>query len=61
MNGNELFYNYQVNNQAIVVPETVDAIRALTGAVQDGCASIAMTDKALGLVDSFLNDEAVPA
>jgi len=51
---NELFYNYQVYNQAIVVPETVDAIRALTGIEKDGMKSIAKTDKALGLVHDFL-------
>ena len=52
--GNELFYNYQVYNQAIVVPETVDAIRALTGIEKDGLKSIAKTDKAMGLVREFL-------
>jgi glyceraldehyde-3-phosphate dehydrogenase (NAD(P)) len=52
--GNELFYNYQVYNQAIVVPETIDAIRALTGIEKDGAASIAKTDKALGLVREFV-------
>jgi glyceraldehyde-3-phosphate dehydrogenase (NAD(P)) len=52
--GNELFYNYQVYNQAIVVPETVDAIRALTGIEQDALASIAKTDQALGLTRAFL-------
>jgi glyceraldehyde-3-phosphate dehydrogenase (NAD(P)) len=52
--GNEAFYNYQVYNQAIVVPETVDAIRALTSAEQDGAASIAKTDRAMGLVRDFL-------
>ncbi|HJZ47393.1 MAG TPA: hypothetical protein VKE41_09515 [Roseiflexaceae bacterium] len=52
--GNELFYNYQVYNQAIVVPETVDAIRALTGIEENGLASIAKTGKALGLVREFL-------
>jgi len=52
--GNELFYNYQVYNQAIVVPETIDAIRALTGIERDGAASIAKTDKALGLVRQFV-------
>ena len=50
----ELFYNYQVYNQAIVVPETIDAIRALTGIEQDALASIAKTDQALGLVREFL-------
>ncbi len=52
--GNELFYNYQVYNQAIVVPETIDAIRALTGIEKNGAASIAKTDAALGLVRQFV-------
>lgn len=52
--GDELFYNYQVYNQAIVVPETIDAIRALTGIEPDALASIAKTDKALGLVREFV-------
>ncbi|MDP1715676.1 MAG: type II glyceraldehyde-3-phosphate dehydrogenase [Anaerolineales bacterium] len=52
--GSELFYNYQVYNQAIVVPETIDAIRALTGIEKDGAASITKTDAALGLVREFL-------
>ena len=52
--GSELFYNYQVYNQAIVVPETIDAIRALTGIEKDGAVSIAKTDAALGLVREFL-------
>jgi len=52
--GNEVFYNYQVYNQAIVVPETIDAIRALTGIEKDGLKSIAKTDQALGLVRDFV-------
>lgn len=52
--GNELFYNYQVYNQAIVVPETIDAIRALTGVEREGATSIAKTDRALGLVREFV-------
>jgi len=51
--GNEAFYNYQVYNQAIVVPETIDAIRALTGLETDGAASIQKTDRSLGLVRDF--------
>ena len=47
--GEELFYAYMVDNQAIVIPETIDAIRALTSAEQDGAASIARTDAALGV------------
>jgi glyceraldehyde-3-phosphate dehydrogenase (NAD(P)) len=52
--GDELFYNYQVYNQAIVVPETIDAIRALTGTEMDGSKSIARTDTALGIVREFV-------
>ncbi|HKZ83961.1 MAG TPA: type II glyceraldehyde-3-phosphate dehydrogenase [Anaerolineae bacterium] len=51
--GNEVFYNYQVYNQAIVVPETIDAIRALTEIEKDGMKSITKTDKAMGLVREF--------
>lgn len=47
--GSELFYAYMVDNQAIVVPETVDAIRALTRTQADGKASIAKTDAAMGI------------
>ena len=59
--GNELFYNYQVYNQAIVIPETIDAIRALTGIEKDGLKSIAKTDKALGVVRDFLAFERAQA
>jgi len=52
--GNELFYNYQVYNQAIVVPETIDAIRALAGVERSGAASIAKTDQAMGLQREFV-------
>jgi glyceraldehyde-3-phosphate dehydrogenase (NAD(P)) len=52
--GQELFYAYQVDNQAIVVPETIDAIRALTGRERDAARSIRMTDEALGIGAAFL-------
>jgi glyceraldehyde-3-phosphate dehydrogenase (NAD(P)) len=45
----ELFYAYMVDNQAIVIPETIDAIRALTGTVTDANESIARTNAALGI------------
>lgn len=54
LKGNELFYNYQVYNQAIVVPETVDAIRALSGIEPEGRKSIARTDQALGMAREFV-------
>lgn len=53
--GNEVFYTYQVYNQAIVVPETIDAIRALTELEGDGFESIARTDRALGVTRQFIN------
>lgn len=46
--GRELFYSYMVDNQAIVIPETVDAIRALAG-FADGDISISRTNEALGI------------
>lgn len=52
--GNEVFYTYQVYNQTIVVPESIDAIRALTSSERDGHASITRTDHALGITRDFL-------
>lgn len=47
---NALYFNYQVYNQAIVVPETIDAIRALTGIVKDATVSINKTNHSLGIL-----------
>jgi len=47
--GDELFYAYMVDNQAIVIPETIDAIRALAGGTRDGAASILQTNASLGI------------
>ncbi|MFZ5875463.1 MAG: type II glyceraldehyde-3-phosphate dehydrogenase [Nitrospirota bacterium] len=52
--GNEAYYAYQVDNQAIVIPETIDAIRALTGIEKDAMRSITKTDHSLGIVKEFL-------
>lgn len=52
--GRELFYAYMVDNQAIVIPETIDAIRALAGIEQDAAASIARTNAALGIAQNLL-------
>jgi glyceraldehyde-3-phosphate dehydrogenase (NAD(P)) len=46
----ELFYAYVVDNQAIVIPETIDAIRALTGIEKDGTKSIIKTNESLKLL-----------
>ncbi|MBL0180544.1 MAG: type II glyceraldehyde-3-phosphate dehydrogenase [Gemmatimonadetes bacterium] len=51
--GQELLYAYQVDNQAIVVPETIDAIRALMGTERDASRSIRMTNEALGVCQEF--------
>lgn len=60
VHGREAIYTYQVFNEAIVVPETVDAIRALAGRA-DGATSIALTDRALGMRRDFLTPSPEPA
>jgi glyceraldehyde-3-phosphate dehydrogenase (NAD(P)) len=54
INGSEAYYTYQVYNEAIVVPESIDAIRALTGIVEDGRQSMRITDETLGLRQELL-------
>ena len=49
VDGDQAYYTYQVFNQAIVIPETIDAIRAMTGLAADAAASMALTDTALGI------------
>ena len=51
--GDELFYAYIVDNQAIVIPETIDAIRALTGIEPNAEKSIIKTNASLGIKQSF--------
>lgn len=53
----ELFYAYVVDNQAIVIPETIDAIRALTNLEQNGQHSIQVTNKSLGIRKEFLKSK----
>ena len=52
--GDELFYAYMVDNQAIVIPETIDAIRALTGTVRTADESIVRTNAALCIGASLM-------
>ena len=52
--GREAYYAYQVDNQAIVIPENIDAIRALTGRESVAHASIERTNHALGIVQQFI-------
>lgn len=57
VDGDQAYLTYQVCNEAIVIPETVDAIRALTGTVTDPAASIRLTDATLGMRQDFLAPE----
>ncbi|HAD96464.1 MAG TPA: type II glyceraldehyde-3-phosphate dehydrogenase [Cryomorphaceae bacterium] len=50
----ELFYAYLVDNQAIVIPETIDAIRALTGIEESAENSIVKTNESLGITNEHL-------
>lgn len=49
VNGDELFYAYMVDNQAIVIPETVDAVRALCGLAADAETSMKITDETMAI------------
>ena len=51
--GKDVAFYYQVHNEAIVIPENIDAIRAISGIEQDPQKSIQKTDKSLGIVSSF--------
>jgi glyceraldehyde-3-phosphate dehydrogenase (NAD(P)) len=50
----EVYLTFQVHNEAIVVPETIDCIRALTGLETESARSIEKTDRALGVARAFL-------
>jgi glyceraldehyde-3-phosphate dehydrogenase (NAD(P)) len=50
----ELYLTYQVHNEAIVIPENIDCIRALAGLETEGAASIEKTNAALGITKCFL-------
>lgn len=50
----EVYLTFQVHNESIVVPETIDCIRALTELETDPQASIRKTDAALGITKTFL-------
>lgn len=49
-NKNELCFFQAIHQEADVVVENIDAIRAMTGIEKDGATSVQMTNKALGLV-----------
>jgi len=54
VNGDEAYYTYQVYNEAIVVPENIDAIRALTKLAPTAEASMRITDETMGIKKEFL-------
>jgi glyceraldehyde-3-phosphate dehydrogenase (NAD(P)) len=49
----EVFCAYMVDNQAIVIPETIDAIRALMGKEREAAASIRKTNQALAITERW--------
>lgn len=52
--GTDLYVTFQVHNEAVVVPENVDCIRAITGMEPSVERSMAKTDHTLGVMKSFL-------
>jgi glyceraldehyde-3-phosphate dehydrogenase (NAD(P)) len=51
--GRELYLTYQVDNEAIAIPENVDAIRTMCGIESDTMLSIERTDHSLRIVKSL--------
>ena len=49
LDGRDVYFFQAIHQESIVVPENVDAIRAMFDLAPDGRTSIAMTDRALGL------------
>ncbi|HTT25637.1 MAG TPA: type II glyceraldehyde-3-phosphate dehydrogenase [Thermoplasmata archaeon] len=49
LKGQEAYFFQAIHQESIVVPENIDAIRAMFNLAPDGALSIAMTDKSLGI------------
>lgn len=49
LDGNDVFFFQGIHQESIVVPENIDAIRAMFGLTDDAARSIAETDKRLGI------------
>jgi glyceraldehyde-3-phosphate dehydrogenase (NAD(P)) len=54
VDGKDVCFYYQVHNEAIVVPENIDAIRALTGLESRADRSIVKTNASLGMKTKFI-------
>ena len=50
LDGRDLYFFQAIHQESIVVPENIDAIRAMFDLAPDGASSISTTDRALGLV-----------
>jgi glyceraldehyde-3-phosphate dehydrogenase (NAD(P)) len=55
IHGSELLLAYQVHNEAVVIPENIDAIRAITSSETQAEKSIAKTDRSLGITNDFFS------
>lgn len=53
IDGKELFLIQAVHQESIVVPENIDAIRAITGLANDPWESIKLTDSILGIAERW--------
>ncbi len=49
LEGSDLYFFQAIHQESVVVPENIDALRAMFELAPDGPASIAITDRALGL------------
>ncbi len=49
LDGSDLYFFQAIHQESVVVPENIDALRAMFELAPDGPASIAITDRALGL------------
>jgi glyceraldehyde-3-phosphate dehydrogenase (NAD(P)) len=54
VNGNEVMWLHAVHQESIVVPENIDAIRAVTEAVKTAEETIRITDSSLGLLRGII-------
>jgi glyceraldehyde-3-phosphate dehydrogenase (NAD(P)) len=55
VNENEIYLVFQVHNEAITIPEIIDAIRAVTGVETDAMKSIEKTNHSLGITKEYFS------
>ena len=49
LKGGDLYFFQAIHQESIVIPENIDAVRAMLGLASSAAASIEMTDRALGI------------